>query len=73
MVCSLNFKKKNPAATWLKEALIRYAGSDTFRPKHEITIEQLRALASGKVKKVAANTNLAFNANDKTAVRGKRK
>lgn len=73
LVCSLNFKKKNPAATWLKEALIRYAESDTFRPKHEITIEQLRALASGKVKKVAANTNLAFNANDKTAVRGKRK
>ena len=73
LVCSLSFKDHDPAAKWLRNSLISYMRGDAFCPKHAINVKQLRALADGKVKKTAANTNLAFNANDKTAVRGKKK
>ena len=73
LVCSLNFKGSDSAAQWLYNSLISYMQSQAFHPKHTIDVQKLRALASGKVKKTAANTNLAFNANDKTAVRGKKK
>ena len=73
LVCGLSFKDKDPAAKWLRNSMISYMRSDAFCPKHTISVKQLRALADGKVKKTAANTNLAFNVNDKTAVRRKKK
>jgi len=72
LVCSLHLQETDPAARWLYHKLISYMRSEAFKPKHVIDVGQLRSLASGKVKKTAANTNLAFNANDKTAVRKKK-
>lgn len=69
LVCSLNIKENDPAGQWLIEELIRYMQSEEFVPEHELEISELRALAEVKIRKAAANTNLAFNANDKTAVR----
>ena len=46
--------------------------NDSFEPKNEISLETLRDFANTKVIKTAANTNLAFNPNDKTAVRKKK-
>lgn len=73
LICSLNFMDTDPAAQWLYNRLTSYMQSEAFKPKHVIDVKQLRALANGKVKKAAVNTNLAFNANDKTAIRGKKK
>lgn len=72
LVCSLNFKENDPAARWLLNQLILYAQSEEFSPKDSLDAQQLYALANSKVKKAAANTNLAFNPNDKTAVRKKK-
>ena len=72
LVCSMNFKDDDPAAIWLRSRLIAYAGSEEFRPKDTIDIEQLRALAACQVRRAAKNSNLAFNPNDKTAVRRKK-
>ena len=72
IVCSFDFKDDDPAAMWFKNKLISYAESDNFNPKDTITTAQLRGLINSKVKKAAANTNLAFNPNDKTAVRGRK-
>jgi len=73
VVCSLNLKETDPAARWLVKQLVSYMQNEVFRPKHVLDREQLHALANGKVKHTALNTNLAFNVNDKTAVRGKKK
>jgi len=72
LVCSFDFKENDPAAIWFKNKLISYAQSDKFEPQDTISTAQLRSLINAKVKKAAANTNLAFNPNDKTAVRKKR-
>ena len=69
LVCSFQFTETDPAAPWLKAQLIRYIQSDKFEPKDELDRTQLQALINGKVVKLAANTNFAFNANDKTANR----
>lgn len=69
LVCSLHFKDTDPAASWLLRQLVTYMQSDEFKPKDTLDAQQLRALANSKVKKTAANTNFAFNPNDKTAVR----
>jgi hypothetical protein len=45
--------------------------SEEFAPKDALDAMQLKALEEGKVAKLAGNTNFAFNANDKTAVRKK--
>ncbi len=69
LVCTLHFSRKDPAACWLKQQLIRYAGSDAFAPRHAVSAEQLQALASSRVAGMTGNTNVAFNPNDKAAVR----
>lgn len=69
LVCSLNLSDNDPAAQWLKGQLIAYAQSDAFDPQDYIDEQQLLALIKTNVKKAAANTNLAFNPNDKTATR----
>lgn len=64
------FKRPDPAAVWLKNRLIAYASGDHFSPKYTLAPEQLTALANGTFLKAELNTNLAFNLNDITAVRG---
>ena len=71
-VCSLDFKEKDPAAKWLLKQIISYMQSDLFQPKNEIDDTGLYKLASSKVIRATGNTNVAFNMNDKTAVRKKR-
>ena len=72
LVCSLRFEETDPAAVWLKSHLIAYANSKAFDPIHWIDGSQLHALAEGTVVKTAANSNFAFNMNDKTAIRRKK-
>ena len=69
LVCSLKLKDSDPAAVWFKNELISYASGDSFNHECTITADELRALTEVKLIKTAANTNLAFNPNDKTAVR----
>ena len=71
IVCGFNFEDGEPASNWFKHQICSYAMSNEFNPCNEITIEQLIEFANTKVRKAAANTNFAFNANDKTAVRKK--
>ena len=71
VVCSLNLKDTDPAAIWLKESIIEYMSSDNFNPIDTIDEAALHRLVNSKVVKPVANTNLAFNANDKTAIRKK--
>lgn len=69
LVCSFRFANSDPAARWLKQQLIRYATSEHFCPAHSLSRGQLDHLLHWQVQKAAANTNLAFNQNDKAAVR----
>ena len=70
LVCTFNFKDE-PAANWLKNEIVSYAQSDEFNPENEISINNLKAFANDKIITAEANTNFAFNKNDKTAVRKK--
>jgi len=71
LVCALKLPENDPGALWLRNALISYARSEAFDPGQQIDLRQLHALASAKPRKIAGNTNLALNLNDKTAVRKK--
>jgi len=68
LVCSFRFDDADPAATWLKAALIRYAESAAFAPKQQISTRQLRSMMGKQVTAAGANTNLAGNQNDKATV-----
>ena len=72
LVCSLNLKESDPAAVWFKNEILSYIKSDRFRPIDTIDTDTLRTFANTKLIKTAANTNLAFNPNDKTATRRKK-
>ncbi len=72
VVCSLNLKEEDPAAGWLKARIVEYMSCEEFDPQDTVDENALYRLAQSKVVKPRANTNLAFNANDKTAVRGTR-
>ena len=72
LVCGLNFSDSDPAARWLKNQLIAYANSDAFDPEYALTEDGLMTLINASVTAAAKNTNVAFNANDKTAVRKKK-
>ena len=71
-VCSLHFKKEDHAAQWLLEQILTYLSGDEFEPEDCIEEADLLKLADGKAVRTAANTNFAFNPNDKTAVRRKK-
>lgn len=73
LVCTLHFEDTDPAARWLKAALMKYAVSDAFEPVHKLDEEQLEILLEEKQVKVTKNTNFAMNLNDKTAIRKNRK
>lgn len=72
LVCGMNFSDADPAAVWLKNQLIAYANSDAFDPDYTLTESDLLALINANVTAAAKNTNVAFNANDKTAIRKKK-
>ncbi len=72
LVCTFNFSQNDPMAQYLKSKLISYAISEAFAPDFDISEEQLYALADGKITATSKNVNLAFNANDKTAIRKKK-
>lgn len=69
LVCTFNFTSDDPAARWFKNHLITYAESDALAPRHRIDEAGLLSLANGRVKKAEANTNFAFNPNDKATNR----
>jgi len=72
LVCGMNFATNEPATAWLRNQLIAYANSDDFDPAHTLTEGELLALIHANVTAAAKNTNIAFNANDKTSVRKKK-
>ena len=72
LVCGMNFLDTDPAARWLKNQLIAYANSDDFDPAYSLDENELLALINANVTAAAKNTNVAFNANDKTAIRKKK-
>ena len=72
LVCSMNFDETDPAANYLKSELIKYASGNEFNPKNYADREALSTFIHTSVKKAAANTNFAFNANDKTSTRKKK-
>lgn len=65
LACSFKFNEDDPAARWLKNRILTYAGSQEFAPKHTIDAEGLHALINSNVVLSAGNTNFAFNPNDK--------
>jgi len=67
IVCSMNFANDDPAANWLKERIISYAKSSDFNPATSLTNTEFDALLYSKAKKAQANTNFAFNLNDKAS------
>ena len=69
VVCSLNINS-GLVGNFMKSELIKYMKSDDFNPGI-FTEEQLSKLIHGKGVNVVGNVNLAFNPNDKTAVRKK--
>ncbi len=72
IVCGFNFDESDPCALWLKSEIIKYAKSGAFAPKNKAGESEIRALLSGKLDDGEANTNVAVNPNDKTAVRKKK-
>ena len=64
LVCSFVFAEDDPAAVWLKDRLIRYAGSKDFEPRTSLTAEQLKAALAAPLLSGEANTNVARNPND---------
>jgi len=65
LVCSFNFPAGDPAAEWLKNRLVEYAGSDAFEPAQSISVGQLRAVMEAErfskretgLDKINVNTN----------------
>lgn len=72
-VCSFHFGKEDPAAQWLLHQIITYMKSESFQPENTIEEAGLYRLANSKVIRTEGNSNLAFNPNDKTANRKKRR
>jgi len=66
LVCTLRFSDDDPAAVWLKDALLSYAAGDGFLPRQTVTTMQLAAMFDRTASYTAVNTNVAFNPNDKT-------
>ncbi len=66
-VCAFHFVDADPAAVWLRQRLLEYVQSDEFAPADQWTPEQLDAMTSGEVVRLAQNSNFAMNVNDITA------
>ena len=73
LVCSFKFLSSDPAANWLKNRLLEYAGSDVFAPPQELTPDQLAAVIDARLISGAKNSNVARNPDDpSSAVRADR-
>ncbi len=70
VVCSFNLNNGGVTGNFMKSELIKYMKSGDFNPG-EFTPEELSKLIHGQGQNVIGNVNLAFNPNDKTAVRKK--
>ena len=68
LVASFDFKEEDPASEWLFSQLISYMGGEEFNPKDTICEEKLIEMANWQPRRIEANTNFAFNSNDKSAV-----
>jgi len=68
LVCSFRFTQGDPAAAWLKQALMRHAASAAFQPAQELTPGQLHAVLNAPLVCGEENTNFARNANDPASV-----
>jgi hypothetical protein len=66
LVCSLSLRENDPCALWLKSAMVEYAMSDGFIPKHKLTYGQLEELLSLRILENGTNANAAQNKNDIT-------
>ena len=66
LVCSFKFQSDDPAAAWLKNRLVEYAGSDAFEPAHSISVAQLRAVIEAErfSKRETGLDNININTND---------
>ncbi len=73
LVCGMNFCKDDPGAEWLKGKLISYTTGSQFNPVDYLDADGLDSLLHTTVKKADNNNNLAFNINDKAAVRRNKK
>lgn len=73
LVCGMKFKEEDPGALWLKAKLISYATGSQFHPIDCLNEEELDSLIHTTVKKADNNNNIAFNINDKAAVRRNKK
>ena len=71
LVCSFRMDDFDPAACWLKNRLIEYARSEKFQPKYSLDRHQLQSLLHIQAENTDCNNNLAFNPNDKAAMRKK--
>ncbi|MBR3932283.1 MAG: beta galactosidase jelly roll domain-containing protein [Clostridia bacterium] len=67
LVCSMNFKADDAAVKWLKSKLLAYANSSLFNLCDYLDEEGLNKLLYSDIKSAEANTNFAFNLNDKAS------
>lgn len=65
LVCTLAFRESDPAAAWLRDRLIEYAGSPAFSPRLTLTEADMEKMCL-PFAEAAKNGNVAFNVNDKT-------
>jgi hypothetical protein len=66
LVSTLNMAEGDPAAEWLRREMLDYAMSDSFSPKHELTLPELYAICDAPAVGVGNDTNQAMNRNDVT-------
>ena len=69
LVASFDFKEEDPASSWLLSQIISYMEGEEFNPRDTICKEKLIALANWQPRHIEANSNFAFNANDKSAIK----
>ena len=72
LVCGMKLREDDPGANWLKGSLISYATGSQFKPVDYLGEEELDSLLHTSVQKADNNNNIAFNINDKAAVRRKK-
>ena len=68
LVCSFRFNPRDPAARWLRRALVAYAASDAFAPRLSLAPAQLRAVIDAPRVVASVNTNRARNPNDPSSL-----
>lgn len=67
LASTLNMREDDPAARWLREAMLTYAAGEDFEPAVALTPAALSSLLGMESLSDAGNANQAFNKNDITA------